>query len=424
MPPACTVNLGSGSGALTIDATSAHSGDVVCVMSGTYSGGNFSDLDHVTILPAGPITFTGSIGIHNTKGLTIDGTFLPGETYGFTFNGGGHAFDPGTGAEAHNEDVTFRGGSFDHTDIFVGDGNRITYDGSPATTLFTNLKIDTVKLTGNALAYNGTWEAVTTYHNVVMGLTISNVVALNEADQSSMRVFGNSLYHVLADHWTISGESLSANEGDYGIFEIVGGNATLRNIYRNGGYGYITRLWNVSIGGESDSYLYNIIDVNSSEYGTADVRIDPAQMAGSGNLKLTGNNIHLFNITSGNKKTRRVGSDGHMYYRTPLAIIGAFNDGTKTYDVELRNCFAFNNEQDDGGDVLARVYAPNDTHYIESNNVAVQGSLPDGYLVDLQSYTPTASGPLANAGLSIPETANDINGKPRGAKYDIGAVEH
>ena len=149
------------------------------------------------------ITFTGPIGLHANDGLTVDGTYLPGVTYGFTFTGG-TGFDPGSGASSHNQNFTFRGGSFANTRVVVANGNRITYDGTAATTLFSNLTIDTMKLTGHSMVYDGTWDGPTTYHNVVMGMTLSNVTVVNDASVSAMKVFGNSLYHLVADHWHVT----------------------------------------------------------------------------------------------------------------------------------------------------------------------------------------------------------------------------
>ena len=121
--------------------------------------------------------------------------------------------------------------------------------------------------------------------------------------------------------------------------------------------------------------------MNSLEYGTADVRVDPSILAGaSASLPLVGNSVHFFNVTAGNKQTRN-----GTYYWSPLAIIGAMNDGHHIYDVEIRNCFAFNNAQRDHQGSLFRNYSPSDTHLTTSNNVVVEGPLPSGYIVDQTS---------------------------------------
>lgn len=416
----CNLTVGTGSGSLDIESKS---NEVVCVKAGTYSGGTFANLSGVKIVPLGPITFTGGIGIHSNHGLTIDGTVLAGVTYGFTFNGSFTAFDPGT---TNNQDLTIRGALFEGATAVAGDGNRITYNGSPATTLFTNLTLDTIKLTGKGMIYSGTWEPPNSYRSIVLGMTLSNVIVENDPNGHCTKVFGNSLYKLVADHWHVTGSTLSAGEPDTGIFHMVG-NATFRNFYRNGGYGYIARLWNVSLGTQSDSYFYNIIDVNSQEYGTADVRIDATQMQGAASgLPLSGNNVYLYNVTSGMKKTR-TNSDGTPYYRSPLAIVGDMNDGKKSYDVRVENCFAFDNaqSQDEKGSLYRADFNAGDCNLTLANNLAVEGPLPAGYLVDqTTTFAPVPGGPLVGKGLVISQTATDINGKSRGASYDLGAVQH
>ena len=422
-PPACTVSLGSGSGTLAIDATKAHAGDVVCVKAGTYSGGTFANLSNVTILPAGPITFTGTIGIQNNKGLTIDGTFVPGATYGFNVPNREARVRPRHGA------VREQPGPHDpRREVRRHDDRDRRWKPHhvrrhPRDALFSNLTIDTVKLSGASSVYSGSWEAASTYHNVVMGMTLTNVVIENDPTVSSTKVFGNSLYHLVADRWTITGDTAADNtQTDHGIFQIQSGNVRISNVYRNGGFGYIARVWNVSLGQPWDSYFTNIVDVNTVEYGTVDVRVEPGQMKNaSASLPLFGNGVHIFNVTAGNKKTRII--NGKPGYWSPMAIVGAMNDGNHIYDVEIRNCFAFNNDEQDHKGSLYRNYSPNDTHLSLSNNVAVEGPLPSGYLADQTKFTPLATGPLADKGVVIAQTANDVYGKSRGATYDIGAVE-
>ncbi len=180
----------------------------------------------------------------------------------------------------------------------------------------------------------------------------------------------------------------------------------------------------MSLGVPSDTYAYNIVDVNSTHYGTFDLRIDASQLNLGGAIPLVGNDIHIYNVTSGNKK-------GDAYL-APVLVLGSMSDGVDAHHVELKNCLAFNNGTDFKNGSGSSLFK-NNSQIINnkpsaivdmSNNVDIVGALPDGYLADFVKYVPLPNSPLVGKGVVIPETALDIYGKPRGSSYDIGAVQH
>jgi len=437
-----TIHMGTGTGTINLDSMHGlEDGDTVIIKQGTYSGGTISNLTGITILPEAPgVTFNGSIHIGKNNKVTIDGTAPvssedgtapqddnakdakpQGPVYGYTFAGFDreHAFVP----TWNNTDLTIKGIWFKGVSAVDGSGGLMTYDGKSETTLFYNLTLDTVKLTGRATIYDGTWEPPHTYKNVNIGMTMKNIIFINDCTQENTKFFGNSIYKMVADHWIIIGPTINLH--DVGIIVLMG-NGTFKNIYRNGGWGYIARIWNVSLNEVADSYFYNVIDVNSTRYGTIDTRVDPTLLAEKASIPVLGGNMHIFNVTSGNKY------DVTNEYITPLLMLGSMvgNDGHQ-YTTEIKNCISFhpigsliqNNSQG----------TPKATLSV-SNNMEVPGgaphtnykggALPDGYFIDPIKFYPTRGGKLIGAGVSVPQVTTDIYGNPRTDTNDVGAVQH
>lgn len=437
------VHVGKGSGALNLDSMNGlEEGDTVVIKHGTYSGGTISNLIGITIMPETPgVAFNGTFHIGKNKKVTIDGTTLaaaeddnsallddkkakgdkkPEIVYGYTFSGLNHehAFVP-TG---NNTDLTIKGIWFKDISAMDGSGDLMTYDGKPETTLFYNLTLDTVKFTGHADIYDGTWAPPKSYKNVNIGMVLKNVIFINDGTQENTKFFGNSIYKMTADHWIIIGPTINLH--DVGIL-VVMGNGTFKNIYRNGGWGYVLRIWNISLGETADSYFYNVIDVNSTRYGTLDSRVDSSLLNEKGPIPVLGGNMHVFNVTSGNKY------DVTNEYISPLLVVGAMtgNDG-HVYTTEMRNCFCFHPI----GHILQNNSGTPPVAVDVSNNIEIPGSrsnagykggaLPDGYVSDMIKFCPSSGSKLIGAGMAIPQVTTDIYGNPRTDSNDIGAVQY
>ena len=426
-----TVPIGKGSGQLTQTSMSGlEEGDTLVIAKGIYSGGTFTNLKGVTIVPETPgVTFKGSIIINHNDKVTFDGmypvnsdnpdpTSVPKPVYGYTFSGfNGDAFVP----LGNNMNLTIKGVLCSDIRGAIDGGPKkiITYTGTDETTLYKNLTVDYLKCTGRTTVYSGTWEPPTTYNNVNIGMTLKHVVIVNDGSGITIKVFGNSIYQMVADTWNIVRPTLIMT-GDCGVFHIAAGNVTLRNIYRNGGWGDLLRIWNCSLREPSDTYMINCIDINTESYNTIDCNIDPRKLALNAKIPIVGNNVHLFNVTSGDKKDI-------SQWVSQLLILGNMSDGTHDHTVEIKNCFAFN-AMDDWRGTHTSLYVLNGSSSLKgmimANNVDVFGPLPDGYLIDKVHFYPSSGSPLIGTGVVLPEVTTDIYGHPRGDKPDIGAVQH
>ncbi len=435
-----TVHVGDGQGTIKIDSMNGlEAGDTVIIAKGAYSGGTFTNLNGITIVPeAKAVVFNGPVTIGHDNKITFDGLSPdkpqnPNQAtdksslYGYTFSGfNGRGFVP----IGNNQNVTIQGVWFDNISGAVEAGGKIiTYKGTPETTLFYNLTMDTVKITGKTTLYSGTWEPPKSYWNVNIGMTLKNVLCVNDGTGNTIKVFGHSLYKMMADGWKITGPTLN-DTGDTGVFSIFG-NVTLKNIYRNGGWGYLMRLYIVSLGEPTDSYVYNCVDVNSSNYGTIDSRVDPGSLALSDTtplpIPLVGGNMHIYNVTSGDKRN-------FTHYITVLLVIGNMTDGKKQYVTDIKNCVAFDGTQGQdhgkpGADHDARGYLVQfnglpGTVLNKSNNVDLNGPAPDSYFIDKDKFYPASGSPLIGKGVVLPQVTTDIYGQARGDTNDVGAVQH
>lgn len=415
----CTSTVGTGSGMFTIDATNANSGDVICIAAGTYSYAEIANLTNVTIVPSGPVAFSGSIDINANNNVTIDGTALAGITYGFTFAGyNGFAIETN---KTNNTDLTIKGVYLNGTSGIDGNNQgNITYDGTEATLLFSRLVMDTIKITGGGAIFAGTYQDISTYNNVTIGLTIRNVVVINDVNDGTIRVNGSSIFQFLFENWNVTGETELVN-ADQGILNVSGGYGTVRDFYRDGGWGYIGRIVIGNLNSPADFYGYNIIDIDGQNYGTFDLRV-AMNTTTAGQMPIYGGNAHLYNITTGNKPTTNT-------FISPIAVLYGFIDASgQTYTMEMKNCFSFDNQKDASAGAEMLTYVNFGTAMVDaSNNLEVDGaigSLPPNYLVDQTSCVPAAGSPLIGAGTPIALTATDIYGKSRGSSYDIGAAQH
>jgi len=423
------IDIGKGSGSLVINAMGGSldiaEGDTLTIATGTYSEATFVHLKNVTIVPAeGGVIMKGAISIGDDTNVTFDGTVLSGEKYpyGFVFSGPSFAFTPATNLSprvvGNTQNVTIKGILCQNNAGLINGANvGLVYDGTPATALYYNLAADTVKLTGAAVVYLGTYAQINAFQDVNIGMTLKNFIVVNDGTGAVQKVNGRGIYNMVADHWVITGPTKTWT-GDMGVF-YVEGNCTLKNIYRNGGWGWLMRIFNCSLYTPSTSYVYNCIDVNTVSYGTIETRVT-ADFSKS--IPLVGNDMKIYNVTSGNK--------GNVTKWTSNLCIGLGNSDHATptphiYETDIVNCLAFNNTTLDHNSLYEDA-SDGPKIMVKSNNVTIEGPLPDGYLADTEKFYPANNkdNPLIGKGKVVPETATDIYGNPRGDSYDIGAVQH
>jgi hypothetical protein len=286
----------------------------------------------------GLVIFTSPIKLGNTLHIKFDGPS------GFKFIGKDYSvFKTGDG---NNVGDTIRNFDFGNTantafdaitKIYDSKGNMLTYDGTPKTSVFWGLTVDSFQISGKTCLYQGPWEANNTYHMVTIGPTFLHGKFLNDGTGDNQKIRGNSIYGLQVRDWKVIGPTTS-NGGDYGIITIVG-SGKVENIYRDGGWGYLERIVIVQLNGipfDQTCSLSNCIDVNSTQYGTLDVRIEPEWLKMTGKIALNGADFYFSNNISGNK------TDFGGYVTNAVVAGNMKDDHGKIWTLHLFNNLAFN----------------------------------------------------------------------------------
>lgn len=419
-----TVTIGKGSGVLSVTSMKdLEEGDKLMIAKGTYDGGTFTHLKNITIVPEeGGVSFKGPIGISDDESVVFDGTVLPGVSYGFTFSNFSQsypAFEPAEGCKGNIQNCAIKGVQLLDTGGSVLDGNSgsAVYDGTPASCLYYNMTLDTIKETGRSIIYSGTWAPTSSYKNVNIGMTVRNVVCINNGTGNSTKLRSYSIYNLVCDNWKITGPTLNGT-GDSGVFGITG-NCTLKNIYRVGGWGWLLRVFNCSLNKPSTTCIYNCIDVDNASYGSIDTRVASGDIKLDAKIPIVGNDVMIANCTSGNHKNA-------TGYVTQLCLDYGNSDGQTpptVYTTSIINCVAFNNKGSGPSSLYHNASGQPQT-MVMKNNVDFPGEIPDGYFVDQVKFYPAKDSPLIGKGMVVPELPKDIYGNPRGDSYDIGAVQY
>jgi hypothetical protein len=286
----------------------------------------------------GLVIFTSQIKLGNTLNIKFDGPS------GFKFTGKDYSVF-GTGG-GNNVGDTIRNFDFGNTantvfdaitKIYEAKDRMLTYDGTPKTSVFWALTVDSFQVSGKTCLYQGPWEPNSTYHMVTVGPTFSHGKFLNDGSGDNLKIRGNSIYGLQVSDWMVTGPT-TVRGGDYGIIFIVG-SGSVRNIYRDGGWGYLERIVVVQLGGipfDQTCSLSNCIDVNSTQYGTVDVRIEPGWLNSKAAITLGGADFYFSHNISGNKTD-------YGYYVTNAVVLGSMKDDLgKIWTLHLFNNFAFN----------------------------------------------------------------------------------
>lgn len=392
--------IGAGAGNISINGMGGYkSGDVLDIVPGVYGFLSFSSLEGISITASsGKVTFSSQMSIANNNSLTIDWSNLIYTGTGTIVSGG----------QTNNIGVTFNNVdlSTSKATLFIdATGASIVYNGQPTSTAYTNLAINNIKVGPKTMILQGTYEGPLTLHNIIMGLSINGLTIINDGTGNSQKIRANSVYGFNIQNVTINGPSLQQTN-DIGIFQFEGF-GTLLNIQRNGGWGYIMRLVNIDITGKGASFVENILDVNSTEYGTIDDRTDnsPANYTGvTGAFKITGCPLTILHVTAGNKRDA-------IGYVTPILLSYGFTDAFGTvWPVTYDYCFGFNNVHPANADNL------NVREYIGvpvagSHNLSIDGDV--SAYVDV-NFAPVPGSPLiassgvigyVPAGFVIPTTS-------------------
>lgn len=403
-----TIIIGTGNGVVSkINMNGLAPGDILAITPGKYSGAIFSNLNGITIINnKGIVTFTGKVELSANTDITISGT---GDTaaHGFYFAGGGFTISKRcTGLRIYNCEARDVHRFVDASENQI----TLTYTGDTSTILLRRVTIANIKMNNCGNLFCGSFGLPHDLHNVIDSIAIFNAT-YDSTNEEGVVVFGANIYnfdfHDIRIH-----ESPVYNNHDIGMFSVYGGNGQVHNVYRMGGWGWLCRMYGGSIGDSvGDIWIYNNIDLGSTCYGTADIRVEAAQW---GNSKLfKGVNIHIVNNTSGYKKD-------NLNYTTAVALIPNLDQG---FSCEIKNNLSFNN-QNPGRNGTGFEYWNVSNAPDTGGNFYFSSAKAAGLKDSINCYL-TAESPAVDQGVNVTHIRNDIDGlsRPQGNGFDVGARE-
>lgn len=316
----------SGSGTCALTSMSGHSyGDVANVTPGTYSFGDFEHLNGITLQPlSSAIGWSGEVLVANDSNCNFLGNTLSGVTYGFVSSGGS------TGISFSNANIGLRFWNWHFTGLsgnaFDASSTGMTYDQvHDNTKAIRNCTFGNILVTGCDEVMQGSFNGVIAQDDVIDSIEFVDLIDSSMAG-SENQIGGDGFYRMLIEGGSITGNLPNA-VNDIGLIQISG-NCVIRNLYREGGYGYILRNVIANLIGESsDSYMIGVIDIDGHKYGTADVRSGEDFVGTSyiGVAGLSGGSFWGLNNTSGNKKDTTNSYTTVMWVVTNMAPNGQFH---------------------------------------------------------------------------------------------------
>lgn len=205
--------------------------------------------------------------------------------------------------------------------------------------------------------------------------------------------------------------------GDWAVYNINGGYGRLHDNYRSGGWGWLDRIFTVSTKEGDTTYVYGNIDLNTSHFGSNEIRTDGREwtVAGQGVTRiapLTGTHIVVVNNTGGNHDPQKLNG----YENCVVYLMNC----VPPYTSKIQNNVGFNNGAPGQQDCIRwNQYAPT----IISNNKYYKTYQDAGFVDDVNCNL-VSNSPLIDAGTQT-IAKNDFAGipRPQGKAYDIGARE-
>jgi hypothetical protein len=389
-----TVVIGAGFGTVSVTSMNGlNPGDILAVTPGKYTGGSFGNLKGITITNnGGAVIFSGTVTLNKLVECTFAGFQF------VNFSGTAIRWD-GNSRRCTERNIYF--GDVNGSCNDAADQNA--YNGDTSTLKLYMCWFDSLTAVRSGEVMQASWNDAAYGADYIDSIVFSRVT-VDQTSSNGIEIRG-TIFRLDVHDWKITYSGLNPGCCDIGIVFIYG-NSSIHNVYRNGGRGYIQRLWNVGLNGVSNSFFYNNIDLNSDQYGTCESRVESHQFT----KYTTGGNCFIFNNTSGNK-------NDHINYWASVAVIDSF---AKPYVCQVKNNLGFN--------LLTRGKPPigmdqsHDTWKIDTSN-NMYFAVPDG-VVDPVTGIPVANSPVLGKGLTIPWMKDDAYHNPRIGAYDIGAVQH
>jgi hypothetical protein len=442
---ACTVNIGTGSGALnypTMQSTlNLHDGDVVCIASGTYAGGaTFSGVTATTGItiqnaPGGTVAIDGPVTFSNLANVVFSGAGTVGTLTGISI----------TSPFSDDIDVTgtINGFTIQNIDlqmsvrygIYVNNDN-LKYEAGDVATYFNNLHFQNI--TDYATTYIaigfGPMETISASTGFVSiarnvevdhcdfgNITPGTVVSLDDVMAAS--VHHNRFLHI------------NKSSIDHNAIIFLMGYGDIYANYTQDYQGEGARVWPWNIDGTGATVnVYNNINLDSEKYSALEFQpqapyldvisiLTPAQEVATCNAyDNTAGNMDLEGQT--NPSQCGNGTPADPWYS---AYIDVYDNGT----VNLTNNLVFNTScpATSGAEMAAPdAYGGHLVNYegnitpTYSHNLYYDTWQAAGLEAEL-SVTPGAGSPALGAGVPVTGLTTDFYGTARGNPPSVGAVE-
>ncbi len=389
-----TVVIGTGSGFISVPGmTGLNPGDVLAINPGTYSGGTFVNLKGITITNNnGTVVFNGKVTLNTLVECVFSG-FQFRNVQGTSIRWAGNS------RRCTEKNISFMyctGIANDATD------NNI-YNGDTSTLKLYMCTFDSLTLFSSGIVLRGAYGDAKDQACYMDSIVFSRIKV--DSTLGNGTEVGGVIFRIDAHDWKETYKGVITQGGDVGIF-VIFGNGSLHNIYRIGGRGYIARIWDLGLKVPGNTYFYNNIDLNTTQYGSLDTKIDQTQFI----QYITGANCFIFNNTVGNKQD-------HIGYWSSIAVIG---DYPSPWVCQVRNNLGFNLQTNGKPPITAN--QSNGTWMSDSSN-NMYFAKPDS-VIDPVTCVPFANSPVLGKGLSLNLVQDDYYRNPRIGAYDIGAVQH
>lgn len=302
--PTNSVEVGNGSGDLTIDGNDAKvkGKSLIIIKSGTYGYIKIQNIDGninapVFIKNAGQVTIKGAMETNNITNVTIAGDHVPGIQYGFNFHDVSYrAFI----LSGRMSGVTLKNLSFKNVRDYViyADLSNLTHQGSANTRVerfkILNSKFDNaagIQFRGNFSSGqdNGFIKDLEIAHNIIVNSNGGNFASVQNVQDYN-------IHHNVADN-------LNPNQNDHnGIFHMIGNGKFHNNKFTNY-QGNMIRAWVFSRGSSPATIeIYNNIAYNTRKYSAFEIQgFDRYIVPG----KSTHVNAKVFNNTVGKMNTSK-----------------------------------------------------------------------------------------------------------------------
>ena len=388
-----TVVIGTGSGDVSVTSMAGlNPGDILAIKPGQYSGGSFGDLTGITITNnGGDVVFNGKVTLNTLTGCTFSG-FQFKNVPGIAIRWDGNS------RRCVEKNIFFSDVAGNCNDA----SEHNLYNGDTSTLKLYICTFDSLTVFRSGLVMMGSWGDA--YGGICfMDSIVFSRVKIDNTLSNGTEIRG-TFFRLNAHDWSVVYKGYNPVGGDVGIF-YISGSGSFHHIYRNGGRGYIIRLWNTFLKNPGNSYFYDNVDINSTVYGSIDIRTEPQYFT----QYLAGGNCFIYNNTSGNK-------GDNIGYWSSIAVVGNY---PLPYKCFVKNNLGFNITTN--GHTTIMMNQGGAWTGDSSNNMYYDK--PDG-VVDPITGIPVANSPVLGKGITIPWLTDDVYHNFRAGAYDIGAVQH